>query len=162
MNFHKPHVFFTYSEIDLSIYISLAPLHTITVVAVSIHRGWVLTGKSLIPGDVLLSFGSWTRSSVLTLRPTQNSWGLLWLPVPCTTMGLYSLSRVDSAVLAFVWCLYTCCRTISIIWLCIRSTAENTEKLEVIWGQTDQYYDVCAVCTRVSADKILEKLVVPI
>lgn len=90
MNFHKPHVFFTYSEIDLSIYISLAPLHTITVVAVSIHRGWVLTGKSLIPGDVLLSFGSWTRSSVLTLRPTQNSWGLLWLPVPCTTMGLYS------------------------------------------------------------------------
>lgn len=30
MNFHKPHVFFTYSEIDLSIYISLAPLHTIT------------------------------------------------------------------------------------------------------------------------------------
>lgn len=90
MNFHKPHVFFTYSEIDLSIYISLAPLHTITVVAVSIHRGWVLTGKSLIPGDVLLSFGSWTRSSVLTLRPTQNSWGLLWFPVPCTTMGLYS------------------------------------------------------------------------
>lgn len=90
MNFHKPHVFFTYSEIDLSIYISLAPLHTITVVAVSIHRGWVLTGKSLIPGDVLLSYGSWTRSSVLTLRPTQNSWGLLWLPVPCTTMGLYS------------------------------------------------------------------------
>lgn len=90
MNFHKPHVFFTYSEIDLSIYISLAPLHTITVVAVSIHRGWVFTGKSLIPGDVLLSFGSWTRSSVLTLRPTQNSWGLLWLPVPCTTMGLYS------------------------------------------------------------------------
>lgn len=90
MNFHKPHVYFTYSEIDLSIYISLAPLHTITVVAVSIHRGWVLTGKSLIPGDVLLSFGSWTRSSVLTLRPTQNSWGLLWLPVPCTTMGLYS------------------------------------------------------------------------
>lgn len=90
MNFHKPHVFFTYSEIDLSIYISLAPLHTITVVAVSIHRGWVLTGKSLIPGDVLLSFGSWTRSSVLTLRPTQNSWGLRWLPVPCTTMGLYS------------------------------------------------------------------------
>lgn len=90
MNFHKPHVFFTYSEIDLSIYISLAPLHTMTVVAVSIHRGWVLTGKSLIPGDVLLSFGSWTRSSVLTLRPTQNSWGLLWLPVPCTTMGLYS------------------------------------------------------------------------
>lgn len=90
MNFHKPHVFFTYSEIDLSIYISLAPLHTITVVAVSIHRGWVLTGKSLIPGDVLLSFGSWTRSSVLTLRPTQNSWGLLWLPMPCTTMGLYS------------------------------------------------------------------------
>lgn len=91
MNFHKPHVYFTYSEIDLSIYISLAPLHTITVVAVSIHRGWVFTGKSLIPGDVLLSFGSWTRSSVLTLRPTQNSWGLLWLPVPCTTMGLYSL-----------------------------------------------------------------------
>lgn len=90
MNFHKPHVFFTYSEIDLSIYNSLAPLHTITVVAVSIHRGWVLTGKSLIPGDVLLSFGSWTRSSVLTLRPTQNSWGLLWFPVPCTTMGLYS------------------------------------------------------------------------
>lgn len=90
MNFHKPHVYFTYSEIDLSIYISLAPLHTITVVAVSIHRGWVLTGKSLIPGDVLLSFGSWTRSSVLTLRPTQNSWGLLWFPVPCTTMGLYS------------------------------------------------------------------------
>lgn len=90
MNFHKPHVYFTYSEIDLSIYISLAPLHTITVVAVSIHRGWVFTGKSLIPGDVLLSFGSWTRSSVLTLRPTQNSWGLLWLPVPCTTMGLYS------------------------------------------------------------------------
>lgn len=90
MNFHKPHVFFTYSEIDLSIYISLAPLHTITVVAVSIHRGWVFTGKSLIPGDVLLGFGSWTRSSVLTLRPTQNSWGLLWLPVPCTTMGLYS------------------------------------------------------------------------
>lgn len=90
MNFHKPHVFFTYSEIDLSIYISLAPLHTITVVAVSIHRGWVFTGKSLIPGDVLLSFGSWTRSSVLTLRPTQNSWGLRWLPVPCTTMGLYS------------------------------------------------------------------------
>lgn len=90
MNFHKPHVFFTYSEIDLSIYISLAPLHTITVVAVSIHRGWVFTGKSLVPGDVLLSFGSWTRSSVLTLRPTQNSWGLLWLPVPCTTMGLYS------------------------------------------------------------------------
>lgn len=90
MNFHKPHVFFTYSEIDLSIYISLAPLHTITVVAVSIHRGWVLTGKSLIPGDVLLSFGSWSRSSVLTLRPTQNSWGLRWLPVPCTTMGLYS------------------------------------------------------------------------
>lgn len=92
MNFHKPHdiVYFTYSEIDLSIYISLAPLHTITVVAVSIHRGWVLTGKSLIPGDVLLSFGSWTRSSVLTLRPTQNSWGLRWLPVPCTTMGLYS------------------------------------------------------------------------
>lgn len=90
MNFHKPHVYFTYSEIDLSIYISLAPLHTMTVVAVSIHRGWVLTGKSLIPGDVLLSFGSWTRSSVLTLRPTQNSWGLLWLPVPCTTMGLYS------------------------------------------------------------------------
>lgn len=90
MNFHKPHVYFTYSEIDLSIYISLAPLHTITVVAVSIHRGWVSTGKSLIPGDVLLSFGSWTRSSVLTLRPTQNSWGLLWLPVPCTTMGLYS------------------------------------------------------------------------
>lgn len=90
MNFHKPHVYFTYSEIDLSIYISLAPLHTITVVAVSIHRGWVLTGNSLIPGDVLLSFGSWTRSSVLTLRPTQNSWGLLWLPVPCTTMGLYS------------------------------------------------------------------------
>lgn len=90
MNFHKPHVFSTYSEIDLSIYISLAPLHTITVVAVSIHRGWVFTGKSLIPGDVLLGFGSWTRSSVLTLRPTQNSWGLLWLPVPCTTMGLYS------------------------------------------------------------------------
>lgn len=90
MNFHKPHVYFTYSEIDLSIYISLAPLHTITVVAVSIHRGWVFTGKSLIPGDVLLSFGSWTRSSVLTLRPTQNSWGLRWLPVPCTTMGLYS------------------------------------------------------------------------
>lgn len=90
MNFHKPHVYFTYSEIDLSIYISLAPLHTITVVAVSIHRGWVFTGKSLIPGDVLLGFGSWTRSSVLTLRPTQNSWGLLWLPVPCTTMGLYS------------------------------------------------------------------------
>lgn len=90
MNFHKPHVYFTYSEIDLSIYISLAPLHTITVVAVSIHRGWVLTGKSLIPGDVLLGFGSWTRSSVLTLRPTQNSWGLRWLPVPCTTMGLYS------------------------------------------------------------------------
>lgn len=90
MNFHKPHVYFTYSEIDLSIYISLAPLHTITVVAVSIHRGWVFTGKSLVPGDVLLSFGSWTRSSVLTLRPTQNSWGLLWLPVPCTTMGLYS------------------------------------------------------------------------
>lgn len=90
MNFHKPHVFFTYSEIDLPIYISLAPLHTITVVAVSIHRGWVFTGKSLIPGDVLLGFGSWTRSSVLTLRPTQNSWGLLWLPVPCTTMGLYS------------------------------------------------------------------------
>lgn len=90
MNFHKPHVYFTYSEIDLSIYISLAPLHTITVVAVSIHRGWVFTGKSLIPGDVLLSSGSWTRSSVLTLRPTQNSWGLLWLPVPCTTMGLYS------------------------------------------------------------------------
>lgn len=90
MNFHKPHVYFTYSKIDLSIYISLAPLHTITVVAVSIHRGWVFTGKSLIPGDVLLSFGSWTRSSVLTLRPTQNSWGLLWLPVPCTTMGLYS------------------------------------------------------------------------
>lgn len=90
MNFHKPHVFFTYSEIDLSIYISLAPLHTITVVAVSIHRGWVFTGKSLIPGDVLLGFGSWTRSSVLTLRPTQNSWGLLWLPMPCTTMGLYS------------------------------------------------------------------------
>lgn len=90
MNFHKPHVFFTYSEIDLSIYISLAPLHTITVVAVSIHRGWVFTGKSLIPGDVLLSFGNWTRSSVLTLRPTQNSWGLRWLPVPCTTMGLYS------------------------------------------------------------------------
>lgn len=90
MNFHKPHVFFTYSEIDLSIYISLAPLHTITVVAVSIHRGWVFTGKSLIPGDVLLGFGSWTRSSVLTLRPTQNSWGLRWLPVPCTTMGLYS------------------------------------------------------------------------
>lgn len=90
MNFHKPHVFFTYSEIDLSIYISLAPLHTMTVVAVSIHRGWVFTGKSLIPGDVLLGFGSWTRSSVLTLRPTQNSWGLLWLPVPCTTMGLYS------------------------------------------------------------------------
>lgn len=90
MNFHKPHVYFTYSEIDLSIYISLAPLHTITVVAVSIHRGWVFTGKSLIPGDVLLGFGSWTRSSVLTLRPTQNSWGLRWLPVPCTTMGLYS------------------------------------------------------------------------
>lgn len=90
MNFHKPHVYFTYSEIDLSIYISLAPLHTITVVAVSIHRGWVFRGKSLIPGDVLLSFGSWTRSSVLTLRPTQNSWGLRWLPVPCTTMGLYS------------------------------------------------------------------------
>lgn len=90
MNFHKPHVFFTYSEIDLSIYISLAPLHTITVVAVSIHRGWVFTGKSLIPRDVLLGFGSWTRSSVLTLRPTQNSWGLRWLPVPCTTMGLYS------------------------------------------------------------------------
>lgn len=92
MNFHKPHVhvFFTYSEIDLSIYISLAPLHTITVVAVSIHRGWMFTGKSLIPGDVLLGFGSWTRSSVLTLRPTQNSWGLRWLPVPCTTMGLYS------------------------------------------------------------------------
>lgn len=90
MNFHKPHVYFTYSEIDLSIYISLAPLHTITVVAVSIHRGWVFTGKSLVPGDVLLSFGSWTRSSVLTLRPTQNSWGLRWLPVPCTTMGLYS------------------------------------------------------------------------
>lgn len=90
MNFHKPHVFFTYSEIDLSIYISLAPLHTITVVAVSINRGWVFTGKSLIPGDVLLGFGSWTRSSVLTLRPTQNSWGLRWLPVPCTTMGLYS------------------------------------------------------------------------
>lgn len=90
MNFHKPHVFFTYSEIDLSIYNSLAPLHTITVVAVSIHRGWVFTGKSLIPGDVLLGFGSWTRSSVLTLRPTQNSWGLRWLPVPCTTMGLYS------------------------------------------------------------------------
>lgn len=90
MNFHKPHVFFTYSEIDLSIYISLAPLHTMTVVAVSIHRGWVFTGKSLIPGDVLLGFGSWTRSSVLTLRPTQNSWGLRWLPVPCTTMGLYS------------------------------------------------------------------------
>lgn len=90
MNFHKPHVYFTYSEIDLSIYISLAPLHTITVVAVSINRGWVFTGKSLIPGDVLLGFGSWTRSSVLTLRPTQNSWGLRWLPVPCTTMGLYS------------------------------------------------------------------------
>lgn len=90
MNFHKPHVYFTYSEIDLSIYISLAPLHTITVVAVSIHRGWMFTGKSLIPGDVLLGFGSWTRSSVLTLRPTQNSWGLRWLPVPCTTMGLYS------------------------------------------------------------------------
>lgn len=90
MNFHKPHVYFTYSEIDLSIYISLAPLHTITVVAVSIHRGWVFTGKSLIPGDVLLGLGSWTRSSVLTLRPTQNSWGLRWLPVPCTTMGLYS------------------------------------------------------------------------
>lgn len=90
MNFHKPHVYFTYSEIDLSIYISLAPLHTITVVAVSIHRGWVFTGKSLIPGDVLLGFGSWTRSSVLTLRPTQNSWALRWLPVPCTTMGLYS------------------------------------------------------------------------
>lgn len=90
MNFHKPHVYFTYSEIDLSIYISFAPLLTITVVAVSIHRGWVFRGKSLIPGDVLLSSGSWTRSSVLTLRPTQNSWGLRWLPVPCTTMGLYS------------------------------------------------------------------------
>lgn len=162
MNFHKPHVYFTYSEIDLSIYISLAPLHTITVVAVSIHRGWVFTGKSLIPGDVLLGFGSWTRSSVLTLRPTQNSWGLRWLPVPCTTMGLYSpvAGRQRRACLCLMF--YTCCRTISIIWLCIRSTAENTEKLEVIWGQTDQYYDVCAVCTRVSADKILEKLVVPI